>query len=65
VIARFREFLDALDTPGGHILVCIFMGLIGVWVCLRGHEMAAAPLLGFLGAATLAMRGNGQPTKKD
>lgn len=59
-MTKLRAFLDAIDTPGGHILMCIALGLTGVAVAVRGHEMAAAGLLGFLQAAALAMRGNGK-----
>jgi hypothetical protein len=53
-------FLNTLNTPGGHIFLCCLLGLIGVAVALRGHDMAAASLLGFLTAAAALMRGNGK-----
>lgn len=56
----FRDFLEAVDTPGGHICICIVLGMTGVIVAARGHEMAAAGLLGFLTAAAALMRGKAQ-----
>lgn len=54
------------DTPGGHIWTCVLLGVMGVWMVIHGHEMAAAPLLGFFQVAAYAMRNtqkaNGQTT---
>lgn len=71
MIHAFKEILDALDCPGGHIILAIALGMVGVGVTgLAEHyhfaetAKAAATLTGFLQVAGYAMRGtakaNGQ-----
>lgn len=71
MIHAFKELLDALDTPGGHIFASIFIGLMGVGLAIygvmSGHEKLAEVstiLTGFFQIAAYAMRGtakaNGQ-----
>lgn len=61
---NFKEFLDAIDTPGGHIMIGVCLGLLGVVVAMRGHTEVAKGLLEFLLLVAYAMRGttkaNGQ-----
>lgn len=60
----FKDFLDALDTPGGHILVAVILGIFGIGVTFVAEyymfmetAKAAAMLTGFLSIAAYAMRG--------
>ena len=52
-----REFLSALDTPGGHILVC--MALIGIGALFHacGVPKAEDLIVGATAALFAAMRG--------
>lgn len=67
----FREFVDVVDTPGGHIIVAIGIGFIGVVVAvlaaLSGKDKLAeiATLLtGFFQVAAYAMRGQGKANEQ-
>ena len=61
---KARELVDAVDTPGGHIIISIAIGTMGVAVAVvahwYGHDMVAAavaPMTGFFQVAAYAMRG--------
>ena len=53
----WKNFLDSLDTPGGHIF--ILLGLVGASLAALAQEVAAAePLAAAAGAALMfALRG--------
>lgn len=59
----FARFVTVLDTPGGHMLVCVFIILLGAVLyhlkVPKGEDLMVA------GAATLfqAMRGHGSDNK--
>jgi hypothetical protein len=57
VIHPIKEILDAIDTPGGHILILVGLGLAGVTCIFFGHPDAGKPLLEALPIAFYAMRG--------
>ena len=67
----FKNFLDALDCPGGHILLAILLGITGVGVVffaelyeLPKTASAAGQLLTFFSIATYAMRGRDKANGK-
>lgn len=60
----FKDFVDIVDTPGGHIITAIFLGVFGVGVTAFAEYFmwtatakAAAMLTSFLTVASYAMRG--------
>lgn len=60
----FKEFVDTVDTPGGHIIVAVGIGFVGVIVAVIGiltnHDKIAevsAVMVGFFSVASYAMRG--------
>jgi hypothetical protein len=57
---KFREFLEALDTQGGHIVVCVGLILLGSGLFRAGITKAEDIILGAFGAVLLAMKGNGK-----
>ena len=60
-----REFFESIDTPGGHLVVSLVVGLIGIGFLAKGFDMATTePLLAFLTAAAILMRG-GTPKPPD
>lgn len=59
-----KDFVDVIDTPGGHILICVLLGMVGVMVMLKGHEMAAQALLAFFQVAAYAMRGTAKANEQ-
>lgn len=60
----FKEFLDAIDTPGGHITVLVLLGLAGTLCIAHGWVDAGKPLLEALPIAFYAMRGQGKANGK-
>ena len=57
----FREFLDCLDTPGGHI--ALFVGLICLGMYTSHMELTAGSigaLYRAIGSASAQPRANGQ-----
>ncbi len=61
----WKTFLDSMDTPGGHILLAISLGVFGIGVTMVAEHYqfvetakAAATLTGFLQVAGYAMRGS-------
>jgi hypothetical protein len=54
---KFKAFLDAIDCPGGHIVILVTLGVLGVVCVWLGHTDAAKPLLEALPIAFYAMRG--------
>ena len=61
---KARELVDAVDTPGGHIIISVAIGTMGVAIAVvahwYGHDMVAAavaPMTGFFQVAAYAMRG--------
>lgn len=67
---KFKEFLDALNTAGGHVFLCFAVGIPGVllgivvtWLFWADKELAvtaagfAGAMSGFLQVAAYAMQG--------
>lgn len=61
----WKDFLDSLDCPGGHIVILVLLGLVGVTLTACGLPDAGKPILEALPIAFYAMRGtakaNGKP----
>ena len=56
-----RRFCDALDTGGGHILVALFLVLIGVALLIYGHGYGEQIAAGALGSLWTVIRITGRP----
>lgn len=61
---KVRELVDSVDTPGGHIIIAVAIGSVGVAIAVvahwYGHDMVAevvSPMIGFYSIAAYAMRG--------
>ena len=52
-----RQHLEALDTPGGHMLVCLLVVLIGAAFCRVAIPKGEDLIIGGSGALFMAMRG--------
>lgn len=52
----WKEFLDTLDTPGGHILMAFVLFIIGLIATKYGFEGKEVSSLS-LGALLLALKG--------
>lgn len=69
-IDKFKTIVDAIDSPGGHIVICILLGIFGAAVILGGVAITGTDeksvnlllrvgeaFLVFLPIAAYAMRG--------
>ena len=59
-----KDFIDSLDCPGSHILVCVILGLIGATFSIYGHTDVGKSFLEFLPIAAYAMRGTDKANNK-
>lgn len=51
-----KEFLEELDSPGGHMLVCVLLILLGATFHLIGVPKSEDLIMGGSGALLMAMR---------
>jgi hypothetical protein len=54
-----RRFLDDLDTPGGHILVCLLLICLGAALVKAHIPKSEDIIVGALGVLFGSMRGRG------
>jgi len=58
IIGWFKGLCIALDTPGGHMVFCLALIVVGATMCKIGlTEEGKAVVGGATGAALMAMRG--------
>jgi hypothetical protein len=62
-MTALRSILDAIDTPGGHIIVCILLIGIGAGMWKLGMPKGDDLIVGATGVLFAAMRGAGNGTK--
>lgn len=75
---EFRNFLDAIDTSGGHIFICLVAGSLGTLlgiVCtylawpdtamVATFATVTGGMTGFFQIAAYAMQGKGKANGKD
>lgn len=57
-----RAFCEALDTGGGHILVALFLVVLGVALLYTGRDYGKEVAAGALGSLWTAIRISNKPT---
>jgi hypothetical protein len=53
----WRNFLDSLDTPGGHIFMLVLLMSVGAGIVLLRIDYGKEILAGSFGALLYSMRG--------
>ena len=57
---RFSRFVASIDTPGGHVIVCLIVMVFGFVACKLGIAKEGGELItGGAAALFLSMRGRG------
>lgn len=52
-----KHFTDWISSPGGYIVVCLFVFLVGVWISvLRSNDFGKEIVVGSLSSLWTAMR---------
>lgn len=61
MIHDIKEMLDMLPTNGGHIVVCVFMILLGTILAVYGlNDISKEIVPAFIGALLLGMKSTGK-----
>lgn len=64
-IHALKDLVDIVDTPGGHILVCMMVGLLGAIAAIFGYMEVGKEMMAFLATMAYAMRGTVKANGKD
>lgn len=64
-IHAIKDLVDIVDTPGGHIIICMIVGLLGAVAAIGGYMEVGKELMAFLATMAYAMRGTVKANGKD